>query len=213
MTPKWLDALEKKIGWFSLPNLAWYLIVLQVFGYVVVSLNPAAINQLVLDPIAVLNGEWYRLLTFLGMPMVNPGSLGSLLFMAVALWFLYFVVQSLERALGEFKTTFYLFLSIVLTIAFSFLFHVPITSIGYIEASLFLAAATLYPDIEILLFFVIPVKFKWLGLLTGAYILFTAIVSPWLMKIYLLCVFLNYLLFFGHANFVELKMFLRRFTK
>lgn len=210
MTPKWLDKLERKMGWFSLPNLALYLIVLQVFGYVVVNLNPAARVKLILDPSLVLAGEIWRLFTFLGMPMVDSSGITGILFMAIALFFLYFVVQTLEDTLGEFKTTFYLGMSVGLTILFSFATGIPIASAGFIEASLFLAAATLYPNTEILLMFVIPVKLKWLGWAVGAYMTYIFIVSPWQMQVYLAMVFSNYVVFFGYANYMELKSLLRR---
>lgn len=204
VTPRWIDKLERKIGWLSLPNLALYLVVLQIFGFLVCLLKPSAQLKLVLDPEAVAAGQYWRLLTFLGMPLATD------FWIIIVIWFLYFIVQSLENSLGEFKTTLYFTVSVLLTVAFAFVFNVRIDSITYIQSSLFLAAATLYPETEILLFFVIPIKLKWLGWLTAAYIIFVAIMASWLLRLYLVTVFLNYLMFFGVWHFSELKSLIRR---
>jgi hypothetical protein len=78
------------------------------------------------------------------------------------------------------------------------------------ESTLFLAAATIAPEYQILLFLVIPVKMKWLAWLTAAYIVWALIVGTWLSRLYLLVMYSNYLLFFGPYFFGRLWAFYRR---
>ena len=78
------------------------------------------------------------------------------------------------------------------------------------ESTLFLAAATIAPEYQILLFLVIPVKMKWLAWLTAAYIVWALIVGTWLSRLYLLTMYANYLLFFGPYFLGRLRAFYRR---
>jgi len=201
--PNWLKKLQRKIGWFSLPNLALYIIVLQIFGFLTLQLRQDAIFNLFLIPELVLQGEFWRLFTFMAVP------LSSGFWMIFVILFLYFVINTLEKEWGEFYTTFYLFISVALTIAFSFLFHMPITSFSFIESTLFLAVATMFPEYEILMLF-FPVKMKWMGFLTAAYIGYVFLTGEFLDKVYLILVFTNYFIFFGPAFIHKIKQTYRR---
>jgi hypothetical protein len=99
---------------------------------------------------------------------------------------------------------------VALTIAFSFVFGCRIWSIIELQSTLFLAAATIAPEYQILLFFILPVKMKWLAWLSVAYIIWSLIVSSWLGRLYLLVMYANYLLFFGPYFADRLKAFRRR---
>lgn len=204
MTPNWLDQLEKKIGWFSLPNLAFYLIALQIFGLLLSYINPAAMSRLILIPQLVLSGEYWRLLTFMAIP------LGSSFLFIIFLYFLYFIISTLESHWGEFKTTFYLFIAIFMTIAFSFAFNYPVSSFVLIETTLFLAVATLFPEFEILLFFILPVKMKWMALISAAFVIMQFLGEDLIGKLYIAAVFLNYFVFFGASFIGNIRNNIRR---
>lgn len=130
--------------------------------------------------------------------------------MLFVLWFLYFIVETLESAWGSFPTTFYVLVSVLLTIGFSFAFMVPITSVAGLQSTLFLAAAALAPETEILLFLFLPVKIVWLAWLTGAVILWRFVAGTWLDRLYLIALYANYLLFFGPYHAWRLKQLYRR---
>ena len=101
LMPRWIEWLEKKIEWISIPNLAIFLVVLQAMGFLLVQGKPEFIGQLVLDPQAVYMGQIWRIVTFLAIPMSDS-------FMVIfVLWFLYYVLSSLERAWGAFRLTLY----------------------------------------------------------------------------------------------------------
>ncbi len=204
MSANWLDRLERKIGWFSLPNLALYIIALQIFGLLLSYLNPAAMHKLVLIPHLVAQGEYWRLITFMAIPLSNS------FFFLIFLYFVYFIVTSLESHWGEFKTTFYLFIAIISTILFSFGFDYPVSSFVMIETSLFLAVATLFPEYEILLFFILPIKMKWMAVFSAAMIFLQFIGADTIGKLYILTVFLNYFIFFGPDFFNMIKSAIRR---
>ncbi len=203
--PGWLTWAEKKFSFIALPNLALYLIVLQIFGILVVNFVSDGMMRLVLDPRMVLHeGEYWRLFTFMAVPLTNN------IFLIFALWFLYFVVNALEQEWGEFRTTLYLLIAILATIAHSLVFGQIHASFWEVELTLFLAAATLFPEFEILLFLILPVKLKWLGIFSAVMLFIQFIFSGWQERIYLLLVFSNYFLFFGPAAFGEMKSWLRR---
>jgi len=204
-TPKWIDWLDRRMPGFGIPNLALYLVAAQVCGFFLTLANPNAIGLLILDPSLVLKGEVWRLITFLAVPQTL-----SALWMVLALYFLYFIVNIIEEEWGEFRTTLYVLVAVLLTIAFSFTFQVRIYSTVELGSTLFLAAATIAPEMQILLFFVLPVKMKWLAWLSVAGIVFFLIFGTMLSRLYLVAMYANYLLFFGPYFAGRLKAFYRR---
>ncbi len=191
-TPKWIDRLERLMPGLGIPNLALYLVGAQGLGFFLVLANPQALGLLILDPYLVLHGELWRLVTFLAVPLTL-----SPLWMVFALWFLYFIINGIEQEWGEFRTTLYVLVAVALTIVFSLVFDWRVWSIIQLQSTLFLAAATIAPEYQILLFFILPVKMKWLAWVSVAFIIWSLIVSSWLGRLYLLVMYANYLLFFG----------------
>ncbi|HUI06896.1 MAG TPA: hypothetical protein VL486_07800 [Verrucomicrobiae bacterium] len=204
-TPRWIDRLERLLPGLGIPNLAVYLTGAQALGFMLTLVEPRGWFLLILDPALVLKGEIWRLITFVAVPLSM-----NWLWMFFILYFLYFIVNGLEEEWGEFRTTLYVLVAVLLTIGFSFAFQVPITNIAHLESTLFLAAATTAPEYQILLFLVIPVKMKWLAWLTVAYIVWALIIGTWLSRLYLLTMYANYLLFFGPYFIGRLRAFQRR---
>jgi hypothetical protein len=95
-------------------------------------------------------------------------------------------------------------------IAFSLGFNYPILEVSDFQSSLFLAAATLFPEYEVQLYLVFPVKMKWLGLLSAAFVAYQFFGSGGLGKLYLLAIYSNYLIFFGPALIARVKQEIRR---
>lgn len=204
-TPKWIDRLERLMPGLGIPNLALYLCGAQGLGFFIVLANPQARGLLILDPYLVLHGELWRLVTFLALPLTL-----SPLWMVFALWFLYFIINGIEQEWGEFRTTLYVLVAVMLTIAFSFAFDVRIGNMLELQSTLFLAAATIAPEYQIMLFLVIPVKMKWLAWVSVAFIIWSLIFNSWLGRLYLLVMYANYLLFFGPYFAGRLQAFRRR---
>lgn len=205
LMPRWIEWLEKKIEWISIPNLAIFLVVLQAMGFLLVQGKPEFIGQLVLDPQAVYMGQIWRIVTFLAIPMSDS-------FMVIfVLWFLYYVLSSLERAWGPFRLTLYFLIAWGGAVASSLLLGIPVDTFVLIEISFFFALATLIPDYEILLFFILPIKIKWVALFTAAVMIAVPLVfGTWAQRLYLLVACANYLLFFGPGFYRTLRQEMRR---
>ena len=145
----------------------------------------------------------WRLVTFLFLPwQVSGGTLGPLLTM-FALFFLYTIGSSLEAEWGSFRfATFYL-LAALGTLASSLLFGSVTNS--FINQSLFLAFATVFPEYEILLFFILPVKVKWLGLLAGAALVWQFLLGGMAERAGIVVALVAWLLFCGPTFVAHLR--------
>jgi hypothetical protein len=102
----------------------------------------------------------------------------------------------LENEWGSFRFNLYYLLGICGTVLASFLTGAQGTPI-YLNLSLFLAFARLYPDYELLLFFLLPVKMKYLARLNWLYIGYTVLIMPLSFKVAAIVSVINYFIFFG----------------
>ncbi|MBY6810916.1 hypothetical protein JW813_10810 [Clostridium botulinum] len=206
---KWLNKLERKFGKYYIPNLMWLVISLSALVYAVTYIilgNFSYVNKLVLSPQAIMNGEIWRLITFVLIPPLS----GSIFMVALGLYFDYIVGTTLESVWGGFKFNVYFFVGMLSTILISFLTGMPATGAA-VTLSIFLAFAKLFPEYTVLLFFIIPVKMKWLGYLAWAKIIFDIVLSlinggGFTGIIICLVPIINYLLFFGKSNYKETKI-------
>ncbi|MCC7440702.1 MAG: rhomboid family intramembrane serine protease [Bdellovibrionales bacterium] len=203
--PRWLSWLEKRMGWIAIPQIAILLVTLQALGFLMVASNPAWLLQLTLDPMAVMAGEPWRLVTFLSLPLTR-----SPFWLIFVLWFLYFVTNTLEKEWGSFRATLYVLVSVLVTIAYSFAADHPVFDVSHFQSSLFLAAAALYPEFEVSLFMVIPVKMKWLAVLAVVFLAVEAYGASWGERGLMVATFSNYLLFFGPIHWDQAKRWFRR---
>ncbi|MCI9215540.1 hypothetical protein AALA78_08000 [Lachnospiraceae bacterium 42-17] len=172
----WLDKLERKFGRYAIPNLMYYIIILYGAGFVLNMVNSSFYYQyLALDIGEVLHGQIWRLLTFI----IQPPS-DSLIFIVFAMYLYYMIGIQLERAWGTFRFNVYFFSGMFFHIFAAFIIYfamglsLPMSS-WYLNMSLFFAFAALYPDMEFLVFFILPVKVKWLALLDGLYFLYAVV--------------------------------------
>jgi len=164
-----LDFLERRLGRFAITHATLYLIIGQVFVCLSALLGLLDLRQFVLVPALVVNGEPWRLITFLFFPPpVNFSSMMSLVFLPFAWWIFYLMGTALENYWGAFRYNVFLLLGVVLTIGAAFLAPMSPVTNAFIAGSVFLAFAWLNPDFELALFFILPVKIKWLALLTCA---------------------------------------------
>jgi len=203
--PQWLIRLEKVLGWIAVPNLAILLITLQVAGFLFINYQPEWALQLALIPDAVLAGEYWRVITFLALPLST-----SPIWMLFVLLFVYMIVNLLEQEWGAFRTTLYVLVSWAVTVAFSMVTGYPVLSAEHFESSLFLAAAMLYPEMPISLFFVIPAKMKWLAGVSIVFVILEMIQGSWLDRFHILAIYSNVILFFGPAALANLRTWLSR---
>jgi len=187
-----LDSLERKLGRYAIPNLTIYLIAGQSLFYVMYLTGKLERSSTYLSADLLLQGEWWRLFT---LPFDPPRQ--SLLFAAIAWYFFYMLGSTLEEYWGAFRYNVYLLLGCLITIAASFLVPASPISNGFLAGSVFLAFAALFPEYQILLFFVIPVKVKWLALLTWLGYAFQLIFGDWATRVTVLAATANFLIFFA----------------
>jgi membrane associated rhomboid family serine protease len=191
-----LDKLERKIGWFAIKKLALYLVIGNAAVWLIsfIFVDNSFIFKLGLVPALVSRGEVWRLITF-----ILTNSYGGMpLFVLIELYFLYMVGSNLEAVWGSFKFTLYFFIGYLLTVAVSMIFGYPVWGARYIHLSLFLAFAQIAPDMKLLLFFIIPVKIKWLAWAAWAFLAYEFISSNSLPpRLLILAPLAAYAIFFG----------------
>lgn len=201
-----LDRLEKRFGHLAVPNVAMVFIVAQLLTYALILAGQVEFTSLLLIPQAVLDGEWWRLLSFLIVPphiAVGPVQAVFLAFY----WYIFWMMSgALESAWGVFRFNIYLLVGILLSVAGAFLgFLVSSESLillspRFLYLSLFFAFAVLHPNIEFLLFFVLPVKVKWLAWVAAAFTALAILGAPSMgARIVLIAPLLNFFLFFRDA--------------
>lgn len=177
----WINKLERKFGRYAIPNLMYYIIILYVIGFAMSLIAPGFYaSYLALDINAVFHGQVWRLVTFLMQPPSNT----SVLFMVFALYLYYMIGRQLEYVWGAFRFNLYFFMGVIFHIlAVILVFFItgisfPIGT-SYLNLSLFFAFAAVYPNEQFLLFFVLPIKVKYLAWLDAAYFIY-AIVQAFL---------------------------------
>ncbi len=190
--------MERRWGWVSFPGLLRYYALMHVLVFVVQWIRPDIGPLLAFDRSAILSGEVWRLATcfFANSQVGRPGP-ASLIFLACAVNFAFMVSDGLEGAWGVFKTSVFYYLGIVMIWVASFLYQSPIPGSGFaLYGAAFLAFAMLFPKVEILLFFILPVKIGLLGIVAAAGIVLMLMGSPSLLPFFVLT-FANFIVWAG----------------
>lgn len=220
----WLNKLERRFGKYYIHNLMGIITAGSAASFILTYIfGSGFLSMFALDPSKILEGQVWRLVTFI---FVTPGE--SILFV-ITIYFYYMAGSSLENVWGGFKFNVYYFVGIISTIIVAFInLFLLNKGIGlnveniqnyynniYLAAtlmnlSLFLAYAKIYPDAQILLFFILPVKIKYLGYLNWFIIIANFIKC--LVKVdiggalFTIVPVISYLLFFLKSNYRQTKM-------
>ena len=196
----WLYKLEYKYGRKAPSNVMLYIVGGQILVWLVVMIAYAPLYNLIgLSRSAVLHGQIWRLVTFVFTPsLTNP------LVFALELYLIYMIGTSLERSWGSFKFDAYLVLGVLG--AWLACFVTGYSGTGALYYSLFFAFAYLFPEVQLLLFFVLPIKVKWIGWFAGAMYLFNILFSGSLRSsLGLILGLLNFFVFFGKGSITGIK--------
>ena len=209
-----MSNFEKKFGKYAIKNLSLILIMCYACGYLMKWINPGFFTYLYLNPYEIIHHfQIWRLLTWL---IVPPDSFDF--WTLLMLYFYYSIGTSLERTWGTYRYNVYIFSGMLFTIAGSFLCMGVLYlltggmatetasvvfyggsyafSTYYINLSIFLAFAATYPDMQVLLMFVIPVKVKWMGILDAILMVYTVIAGNLFTKFAVVASLLNFVLYF-----------------
>ncbi len=224
---KFLNKMERKIGKYAISNLSLYLIIAYVIGYILSMTG--VMDVFSLNPYYILKGQVWRILTWI---LVPPSTIS--IFTVIMLYFYYQLGTALERTWGVFRYNVYIFSGIIFTILGAFGLYAASTLSGgspvemgaavsmgfstyYINLSIFLAFAATYPNIQVLLFFVIPVKVKWLAYIDVVLLGYQFFFDPMIGmagRIAIVMSLLNFLVFFfgtrNYKNISPKEMYRRR---
>ena len=188
-----MSKFERKYGKYAVHNLTTILIACYAVGYIIQLFNSNFLLYLTLDPWQILHGQVWRLVTWI----VVPPSMGNIFTTLIMLYFYWSIGTTLEHTWGTYRYNVYLFSGFLFTIVGSFLamglglliyrnmldlstpescaalFRVGAVffSTVYVNTSIFLAFAATFPDVQVLLMFLIPIKVKWMGIVYGIIVL------------------------------------------
>ncbi len=211
------EVMEK----YAIPNLSLVIILCYGFGYILQYVNAGFLDYLTLNPYAICHGQIWRLLTW----VLVPPDTSNIFFILVAMMFYYSIGTSLERAWGTYEYNVYIWLGVLITIVGAFaamaVYYIMFAAAGvtpdaqtlqigftalaryfstyYVNMSIFLAYAATFPNAVVLLWFIIPVKVKWMGIIYGVILgidfLQMAAAGRWYICISMAASLANFLIF------------------
>lgn len=212
-----MSSFERKFGKYAIKNLSFILVLCYAVGYFfeLIDRSNTLIYYLTLNPYAILHGQVWRLFTWI----LIPPSSGGIFFTLIMLYFYCSIGTTLERTWGTYRYNVYIFGGMLFTIAGSFLLmgycylfqaeqialYTPevffsavstVFSTYYINMSIFLGFAATFPDAQVLLMFIIPIKVKWLGIVYGVMLVYEFLVYNVYNKFAILASLLNFIVFF-----------------
>ena len=203
-----LDKLDRKFGRYALRNLMTVIVVgtaiVWFLNMLVYSRSGVQITKwLYFNKAAILQGEVWRVVTFVFVPQTN-----SFFSLFLSLYFYWLIGNSLENAWGSFKFDLFYLCGFVGAIGSGFI--TGYATMEYLNLSLFLAFAMLYPDHQILLFFFLPIKVKWLAIIDFIGLVLLFIFTSWVERIALLVALFNVALFFCASWFRTFRVWNKR---
>ncbi len=174
---KFLNQLERRFGRYAIPNLMKYIVGIFVLGILLgIVPNYTVINLLALDFPSVMRGQVWRLITWI----IPFSSMNGLLWQVISIYFYYIIGNALENAWGKFRFNLYFFTGILFNLLSSWITYL-ITgisvspSLSFICGTMFFAFAATYPNMQFLMYFIIPIKAKYLAWFQGAVYIYTVI--------------------------------------
>ena len=181
---------------FGIPNLMRYLVIANAVFWLLGAVNKPLMSYLLFNPALILRGQVWRLISFVFIPPTT----GILAF--IAIYFYYWIGTMLERQWGTGQFTIYFFTGVILTILYGFAIYFitgwPVDlSSTYIFLSMFFSFAALFPDMQVLFMFFIPVKMKYLALVNAAFFLVSVFTTPFPENLLPVVAILNFLIFCG----------------
>lgn len=190
-----IDRLESRFGKYAVRNLMPIIVgamgIVFIMDMFVSSYSGMSVlNMLVFDREAIFAGQLWRIFTFVFIP---PES--SAIFIIFSLYFYWLLGSALERELGAFRFNLFYFCGIICSMLSGLI--TGYATNYYLNMSLFLAFAAVYPDFEILLFFFLPVKMKYLAFIDAALLAVSFFRISRVGRIAMLVSFANIFIFFA----------------
>ena len=172
-TVSMINKLERKFGRYAIRGLMKYMMILYGLGLLLAFVSPEFyVNWLALDVEKTFcHFQLWRLVTFL----IQPIEMTNLFFVLIAMYLYYFIGNMLEMRWGSFRFNLFYFAGIIFNILWCVLIYLVtwllsgegwsvLVSLEYINFAMMLAFAVEFGEVQFLLFFVIPVKVKYLAI-------------------------------------------------
>ena len=188
---------------FGVPRLMMYVVIGNLLVFLLSMMDTTGLfeSMLVFSPEMIFrHGQVWRLITFVFVPE------SSGLWLVLWLYFYYFIGNALEQHWGTAKFTVFYVSGMFFTVLYGTLMWL-ITgysfglTIHYVNLSMFFAFATLYPDLQVLFMFIIPIKIKWLAILDLVLFVGGILTDRFPLNLLPVVALLNYVLFFGEGFF------------
>jgi hypothetical protein len=188
---EFMNNMERKFGRYAIRNLTVYIIGIYIVGYILSLLPGGIAGYLALSPYHILQGQVWRIVSWV---LIPPTALSFWIF--ITLYLYYFIGTTMERTIGTFRYNMFILGGFLFMIIAAFVSHavsfiasggsemaialtsayiMQLSSTYYIQMMVFLMFAICYPDMQLLLFFIIPVKVKYLGIFYAGYLAFDAV--------------------------------------
>ena len=162
--------MERRFGRYAVPQLTKFIILTYIIGYMLYFFQALTHNNILmlmyLSPrLIIKGGQIWRLVTWLFMPPESPG-----IFTIIMLFFYYQIGTALEQTWGDFRYNLYIFSGILFMVIGAFVLYAFGINVDgmfttyYISLSIFLAFAACYPNMQVMLYFLIPIKIKYLAI-------------------------------------------------
>ena len=230
---KFLMKMEQKYGKYAVNNLPLWLVIFYAVGFVLQLVSPNLVEYLYLNPYLVLQGQIWRLFTWVLIPY---GSIS--IWTAIMLYCFYSVGSTLEYAMGKFRFNLFIFSGMLFTIIGSFVlygiarvqFADLIETLGenglrdvftiygtttmkgstvylpalwfrqistyYIKLSMFLAFSAIYPNATVSMYFIIPIRAKYVGILYAVLLIVDIVNGGLVNAVVIVASLLNFIVFF-----------------
>lgn len=195
-----LDRLQRRYGRYAVPNLTLVIVMGQTLAYIVMQTERDLVQRMLFIPKLVMEGEYWRIGSFIFVPPVT-----NIFFFFIAMMVFHMMGSALEHSWGTFKYNMFLLVGYIATVAVAFIYPDQIATNAFIGTAVFLAFAWLYPDYVFYLFFILPVKVKWLALLTWIGLIYALIVGDMSTRLFVLSGIANFLLFFGEDIYLRVR--------
>lgn len=188
---KFWDTVARWLPWLGTPGLLKAIVLLNALTFLLITADPGYAEALSLDPAKIMQGEVWRLVTYIFVPETR-----SVFWIFFALLFLWFLSTMLEDMWGPLRLNIFYLLGMVGCTAAAFFFGGG-PSNTFLNLSLFFAFATIAPDYEVFLFFIARVKIKYIAWVMAGIFGLQFLVLPVSAKMAMAASLANYLLFFG----------------
>ncbi len=225
---KFINKLERKYYRYAIQDLMKYFMVIWVLSTLLFSFAPNAsvMYELycTLDFEMIFRGQIWRLVTFIFMPYSIQSPIGLLFFVIQVSLYLY-IGRSLENAWGAFRFNLFFLSGILFNILGGLIYFIAYKTAGtavgiysseysvgmvYLFQSMFFAFAVLYPNVQVLIYYIIPVKVKYIAYLDAAFLIFEIIGAiserQYFIAIGIVVAMANFIIFyFSTRNYLKIS--------